>query len=88
MAYALYVVATLLTSGPLGEEMNPTTRQLGVQWLDAKLMSYYVLDIGEAPQQNLDGEPVIDNKTVIALFRWDAVSDLGAVWNWDAATSV
>jgi len=63
-------------------------RQLGVKWLDGKLMSYFVFDVGKGPQQNLEGEPVVDNKTVIALFPWDAVSDLGAVWNWDASTSV
>ena len=53
-------------------------RQLGVKWLDGKLMSYFVFDVGKGPQQNLEGEPVVDNKTVIALFPWDAVSDLGA----------
>jgi hypothetical protein len=63
-------------------------RQLGVEWIDGKLMSYYVFDVGKAQQQNLKGQPVVYNKTVIALFPWDAVSDLGAVWNWDAATSV
>jgi hypothetical protein len=45
-----------------------TARQLGVEWLDGKLMSYYVFDVGKAQQQNLKGEPVIDNKTVIATF--------------------
>jgi hypothetical protein len=65
-----------------------TARQLGVAWLDGKLMSYYVFDVGKAQQQNLKGEPVVDNRTVIATFPWDAVSDLGAVWNWDAATAV
>jgi hypothetical protein len=63
-------------------------RQLGVEWIDGKLMSYYVFDVGKAQQQNLKGQPVVYNKTVIALFPWDAVSDLGAVWNWDTATSV
>jgi hypothetical protein len=51
-------------------------------------MSYYVFDVGKAQQQNLKGGPVVDNKTVIATFPWDAVSDLGAVWNWDAGTAV
>jgi hypothetical protein len=51
-------------------------------------MSYYVFDVGKAQQQNLKGGPVVDNKTVIVTFPWDAVSDLGAVWNWDAGTAV
>ncbi len=65
-----------------------TARQLGVEWLDGKLMSYSVFDVGKAQQQNLKGQPVVDNETVIATFPWDAVSDLGAVWNWNAGTSV
>jgi hypothetical protein len=40
-------------------------------------MSYYVFHVGKAQQQNLKGQPVVDNKTVIATFPWDAVSDLG-----------
>jgi hypothetical protein len=32
-----------------------TARQLGVEWLDGKLMSYYVFDVGKAQQQNLKG---------------------------------
>jgi hypothetical protein len=51
-------------------------------------MSYSVFDVGKAQQQNLKGQPVVDNETVIATFPWDAVSDLGAVWNWNAGTSV
>ena len=50
-----------------------TARQLGVEWLDGKLMSYFVFDVGKAQLQNLKGEPVVDNKTVIATFPWDAV---------------
>ena len=32
--------------------------------------------------------PVVDGKVVTAAFPWDAVSDLGAVWNSSAQTTV
>jgi hypothetical protein len=64
------------------------SRQLGAKWLDGELIAYFVFDSAEAQQQNLDGQPVVDGKVVTALFPWDAVSDLGAVWNWSATTTV
>jgi hypothetical protein len=58
------------------------------KWLDGELIAYFVFDSAEAQQQNLDGQPVVDGKVVTAVFPWDAVSDLGAVWNWSATTTV
>jgi hypothetical protein len=88
LAHSIPQAGTFGTFLGVSNTDGTTSRQLGVQWLDGKLMSYYVFDVGKAQQQNLKGEPVVDNKTVIATFPWDAVSDLGAVWNWDAATAV
>jgi hypothetical protein len=53
----------------------------------AVLASSYVVD-PSAPIQNLKGEPFVDGKVIKATFPWSAVSDLGADWNWDAATAV
>jgi hypothetical protein len=64
------------------------SRQLGAKWLDGELIGYFVFDSAEAQQQNLDGQPIVEGKVVTAAFPWDAVSDLGAVWNWSATTSV
>jgi hypothetical protein len=64
------------------------SRQLGAKWLDGELIGYFVFDSAEAQQQNLDGQPVVNGKVVTAAFPWDAVSDLGAVWNWSATTTV
>jgi hypothetical protein len=64
------------------------SRQLGAKWLDGELIGYFVFDSAKAQQQNLDGQPVVDGKVVTAAFPWGAVSDLGAVWNWSATTTV
>lgn len=64
------------------------SRQLGAKWLDGELIGYFVYDLASAQQQNLDGEPIVEGKVVRAAYPWEAVSDLGAVWNWSAVTTV
>jgi hypothetical protein len=88
LAHSIPQTGTFGTYVGVSNADGSKARQLGLEWLDGKLMSYYVFHVGKAQQQNLKGQPVVDNKTVIATFPWDAVSDLGAVWNWDAATAV
>jgi hypothetical protein len=80
---------TFLVAVLPGSTDGSKARMLGAHWLDGKLIGYYVVDPAQSPvQQNLKGEPFVDGNVIKATFPWSAVSDLGAIWNWTAGTSV
>lgn len=72
----------------VSNEEGSLSRQLGVKWSDGELIGYFVFDSVEAQQTNLDGDPTVNGKSVVAGFPWEAVSDLGDVWKWQAVTTV
>ena len=75
-----------LCCGPVRIPHNPTT--VTTSHADPRVGWHTLKSLNQPQEQNLDGQPVVDGKVVTVAFPWDAVSDLGAVWNWSATTTV
>lgn len=64
--------------------------QLGMKFLDAELIGYFVFDIGLTQQANLDGSPDLTGKTVRGFFPIEELGTLGKVGaaSWSASFSL